>query len=1150
MKKMMKYFVRIVASLLVMLGCVIPAHALDKSYYADSSKLATGKWVKISVTESGIYQITAKDIRDWGLGSDLSQIHVFGYGGAPLEETMKGDNYADDLPQMPVVRTDDRILFYAQGPTTWEPKSEKVPQLQVQHPYATLGFYFVTNDSRFEDIAIKVASNEPAGEAVTTYIERLYHEEEMVNPGETGRVFLGESFISNNTQSFLFDLDGLVEGSEVNVYTEFAAQTTEAYSTVAFSVNDSALTVLDGDVIVGVAKLNHTHYVMSKSVKSFTLNGTNELKFTVKYSCPKNVYLARLNFITVNYERHLTLKNGNLLLPLDKPNRSRSYHVTGCSTSTRVWDVTAPYEPVQLKTTINGGTLAFSPANTKRSEFVVFDEAGTYPDPKLMGDVANQDIHGQPTPDMIILAPSAYLEQAQRVAALHERYDNFRVLVLDHEKVFNEFSSGTQDAMAYRRLCKMFYDRGRSEDGHQLGYLLLMGNGNYDNRSITKSAALSYPRLLTWQSKDSNNEDNSFSSDDYFGVLADASGAGNNVTMNIAVGRMIVKSVAEARTVVNKLEKYITKPSYGAWKNQVLMAADDENRGDHMTQSLDMIKNARDNGGNDMVYNYVFIDAFNAVSQGGSRSYPDARTKMFNLLNEGVLWWNYVGHASTQNWTGEGLLTRTDVETNLFYRHLPVLYAATCEFCRYDNSILSSGERMFLNANGGVIALICPSRLANVAPNGELTKTVGKYVFSTDDQRKPRRIGDIARLAKNELMNNTTSNNRRFHVFGDPAMRLAYAPYTAQIKTINGKSIDSGNPRDFTFKARETVEFEGDILDLNGDLATDFYGSIISTLYGANESITTHGYYSGDDPIEGKKVTYEDRPNRLAINVDSVTGGHFNVRVIIPSEVNNEYDNYRPSMINLYAYDSRNMLEAKGADSTFYVYGYEEELVTDTIGPDIIVMGLNDESFVNGSDVNEAPLLLATVSDESGVNFSSAGIGHSMTLTLDGTTSYNDLVSYYTPMYIDQGTLGSISYQLNDLSPGFHTLRLRVWDVYNNVSERTIEFNVVQGLAPEIADVYCNPNPASVEASFYVKHNRPDAVLSVTIEVYDLMGRRVWSSTQSGRSDMYTSTPVTWDLTDVSGRRVPRGIYVYRATITTDGVKEATKSKKLAVTGE
>ena len=268
------------------------------------------------------------------------------------------------------------------------------------------------------------------------------------------------------------------------------------------------------------------------------------------------------------------------------------------------------------------------------------------------------------------------------------------------------------------------------------------------------------------------------------------------------------------------------------------------------------------------------------------------------------------------------------------------------------------------------------------------------------------------------------------------------------------------------------------------------------------------------------------------------------------SEVNNEYENYHPSLINLYAYDTRNNHEAKGSNKDFIIRGYLDEEVADTIGPLIITLGLNDDTFVDGSDVNESPLVLATVSDESGVNFSSAGIGHSMSLTLDGTVSYNDLVGYYTPMYATQGTLGSINYQLSDLSPGMHTLRLRVWDVYNNVSERTINFNVVHGLAPDIADIYCTPNPASVESSFYVKHDRPDAVVTVTIEVYDLMGRLVWSSTQSGRSDMYTSTPVTWDLTDMGGRRVPRGIYVYRATISTDGVKEATKAKKLAVTSE
>ena len=539
----------------------------------------------------------------------------------------------------------------------------------------------------------------------------------------------------------------------------------------------------------------------------------------------------------------------------------------------------------------------------------------------------------------------------------------------------------------------------------------------------------------------------------------------------------------------------------------------------------------------------MFTDAFNAVSAGGARTYPDARTKMFTALNEGVLWWNYVGHASTQNWTGEGLLMRSDVETKLFYKRLPVLYAATCEFCYFDNSVLSSGEHMFLNPNGGVIALICPPRKAYISNNGRLTSAVSRYAFSRDEKGKQRRIGDIIRLAKNEFSEDI-DNKRRYFVFGDPAMRLAYSPYTARVETINGKPVDKDNMP--VFKAREQVEFSGSIVGADGKILPNFNGAIVSTLFGPEQTVVTHGYGPKDD---ADTVHYDDRPNRLAINMDTVIGGRFTVRVIIPSEVNNEYDNYSPSLINLYAYDRRDTLEAMGSNSDFFIYGYEDEEVADTIGPKIIVMGLNNEQFENGSNVNESPLLLATVSDDSGVNFSSAGIGHNMTLTLDGTNSYNDVNSYYTPMFAEQGTKGSINYQLNDLAQGPHTLRLRVWDVYNNMSEKTISFNVVNGLAPDIADVYCAGNPASVEASFYVRHNRPDAVVSVTIEVYDLMGRLVWNTTQSGRSDMYTSAPVTWDLTDMSGRRVPRGIYVYRATISTDGVKEATKSKKLAVTG-
>ena len=195
-------------------------------------------------------------------------------------------------------------------------------------------------------------------------------------------------------------------------------------------------------------------------------------------------------------------------------------------------------------------------------------------------------------------------------------------------------------------------------------------------------------------------------------------------------------------------------------------------------------------------------------------------------------------------------------------------------------------------------------------------------------------------------------------------------------------------------------------------------------------------------------------------------------------------------------------------------------------------------------------MVIANISDNKGINISSAGIGHQMTLTLDGNKTYTNVSQYYTPEASSDVVSGSITYPISNLAEGNHTLRLRVWDTSGNVAEETIEFYVQNGLTPKIYDIYSDANPATTEANFYITHNRPDAKATITISVYNLMGKLEWTTTQSGRNDMLRSFPVTWDLCDMAGRRVPRGIYIYKAEITTDGEHFATESKKLAVAAQ
>ena len=337
----------------------VNAHAFSTTHYADSSKLATGKWVKIKVTKSGMHAITSADAQKWGF-SDISKLHIFGFGGAPISEKLSED-LPDDLPQIPVVRSGGKIIFYAQGPTTWKNVDGKVNFTPVQHPYATAGYYFVTDDAKYTDIAVAKASNVATGPATSTYTERVFHEEELVNPGETGRLLLGEDFRYNKSQTFKFSLPGYISGTNVNVLTSFASKTMGGNSKLTFQQNGTNIPGDGTDNIGAVLDVAHTHYAWGSSVKSFVPNNGENLSYTVTYNPSGTVYLARLNHIAVNYERALALQNGTVAWGQHDGKAESQIEVSGVTDETQVWDVTTSHLPTEMNVTKHDGKAVFSP---------------------------------------------------------------------------------------------------------------------------------------------------------------------------------------------------------------------------------------------------------------------------------------------------------------------------------------------------------------------------------------------------------------------------------------------------------------------------------------------------------------------------------------------------------------------------------------------------------------------------------------------------------------------------------------------------------------------------------------------------------------------------------------------------------------------
>ena len=721
------------------------------------------------------------------------------------------------------------------------------------------------------------------------------------------------------------------------------------------------------------------------------------------------------------------------------------------------------------------------------------------------------------------------VQQAERLAVAHREKDGLTVEVVTPEAIYNEFSSGTPDATAYRRLMKMFYDRSSSL-GNPPKYLLLFGDGIYDNRGISGEVqgVSRSNMLLTFQSQESLNV-YSYATDDYFAFLEDNSGSNfSRDKMCLGVGRFPIRTVTEATQMVDKTISYMENKDSGSWKNNVTFVADDGNNEDsfttnHMKQA-DQLAEAIEEVQPGFLVNKVYFDAYKRSSLG---TYPDVHNEIEKLLKSGQLLINYTGHGSTTHWADESVWTQTDIN-NSSYKHLPVWVTATCDFTRFDDVKTSAGESVFLNPTSGGIALFTTTRVVFSDNNANLNKALIDNLFQ-EDANSRYTLGEAMMYTKRQL---NDSNKLNFILIGDPALKFAYPEYKARVTAVNGEAV-SDEP--FEFKALSRITVEGEILNPSGSFAADFTGVLSSTIFDSQSSITTLGNSS-------EKFTYLDYPNTIYIGRDSVRNGKFSFTFMVPKDIS--YSN-KKGKLNLYA--SSETKEAQGSFFDFIVGGTSDTAETDTIGPEIRQIYLNDSSFVSGDKVNTTPYFVAKLWDKSGVNITGSSVGHDMILTIDSMPSMSYNLNSYYALLPDSENEGLVQFSIPELEPGMHTAEFKVWDILNNSTTYTFTFEVAEGLKPNLIEMYATPNPARDQVEFFLHHNRPESNLKVTVMVYDMTGKFLWSTEKSGSSELFKAYVVTWNLTDNGGRRLRPGVYLYRAAISTNNSKEATKANKLII---
>ena len=1107
----------------------------DGSKYATSSALASGKWVKIQIEDRGIYKLTYADLQGMGF-SDPAKVSVHGYGGCMLDEDFSNP-YIDDIPAVPVWRGDDYLLFYGCGVINWTYDKSTESFVHTNNPYSNYGYYFLTDATGTKEME-SVASAAGASLKVTTFDDYRLHEKDLVSVNNSGRELFGEAMDMTLSRDFSFTGITGITNDDGKIALRFIAKPTTGNGSVSMSVDGEKL--LEKTIAQSGSSGSET-YTMARLVYEVVDwkgdKGTN-VKVNVRYGQlgHKNVHL---DYIRLQMKRELQPYGVcTFFRSLASVGNASRFVIQNANTNTMVFDVTDKLNPKQMETELSGNELSFSiPAGTLR-EFALVQRNQAFPSPEVVGDVTNQDLHALPQTDMIIIAQPGLTAQAERLAEAHRTRDGLTVQVVTPDAIYNEFSSGTPDATAYRRFMKMFYDRQTSEEDAPK-YLLLFGDGAFDNRFITSGwqNVTTSNMLLTYQTEESLNE-RSFVIDDYFGFLDDSNNGKElmSARVDIGIGRFPVRTLAEATNMVNKVIGYMDNKDTGSWKNNVCFVADDGSSADgyminHADQA-DRLGEYINTSHPEFLVNKIYFDAYKKDVSGGLATYPDVKTNIQKQLKNGLLLINYTGHGSTTAWSDERVLTESDI-TQSTYTRLPIWITATCEFCRFDASVTSAGEQVFLNKVSGGIGLFTTTRVAYSTPNFEINDNLIRNLFEKKNGRRLT-LGEVMKATKRAL--GSSRYKLGFALIGDPALKLAYPEYRMQVTAVNGNPV-TDEPVDF--KALQKITVEGEVLNADGNVATDFSGLLNPTVLDSRVS-----YETLDNNKTGNTFKYTDYSNILFIGNDSVRAGKFSFTFTVPKDIS--YSNEFGKM-NLYASDETNNLEAQGAYLNYRVGGTDDNAEDDHDGPEIRVLYMNDSTFVNGGQVNMTPFFVARLWDKSGVNITGSSIGHDMMLIIDGDPSLSfNLNSYYELIPGKDGE-GIVKYLLPALTPGIHTAEFKVWDIQNNSTTYEFEFEVVEGLKPYLLELTATPSPAREQVEFHLFHNRPESQLTVGIMVYDMMGRLQWKHQETGASELFKSYTVTWDLTNNRGGRLRPGIYIYRAAISSGGSKEATDAKKLII---
>ncbi|MGE0568586.1 MAG: type IX secretion system sortase PorU [Bacteroidia bacterium] len=1135
------------------------------SSFTTQSVLTSGKWYKLAITKTGPHKINSSFLVKMGISPSAinpKNIRIYGNGGVQLPEKNSDMRY-DDLTENAIYVSgesdnsfdaNDFIIFYAQNTTKWIFANDSTKMFTHKNNiYSDTAYYYLNYDigpgKRVNNIA-SLAS--PATTVTSTYDYYNFHEIDITNFVKSGRNFYGEYFDVTTSYNFSFNDGNFVIGDTLRLCGNFAGR-----GSVNNSYNLSANGIAKVITCPGIDLANYLSDYASLGA-GFS-KGLNSVSSAINVSAVKLTpnAVGWLDKFSVNARREL-IYNGTPFNFRDKRvvafGGKCEYQIQNVNNQLFVWNVTDFVNPMNQLYNLNGTTASLITSSDSLLEFSVFNPNTLNQEPSSYGLVTNQNLHSVTQADYIIVVPKQFLSYANRLAALHQQEEGLSYVVATTEQVYNEFGSGIADAAAIRDFARMVYGRGLSQN-KPLKYMCLFGRGSYFNKN---GRAGNNNFIPTYETENSVSYIYSVTSDDFFALMDPHEGfnAESYGAMDIGVGRLIISNTSEAENVVSKIENYykhgvfpqtisnncntaVSNQLYGDWRNYILFSADDGDNALHMIQADKMANKVRA-ANPQFNINKVYVDAYKGLSTPGGKRYPDMQEAFNSRVQKGCLVMNYTGHGGEVGLSAERIVDIPIINSWKNFNGLPLFITATCEFARYDDpDRISAGEICLLNPDGGAVSLMTTCRLAFSNFNETLNNKLFDFMFKElPDKSKPA-LGDVVRLTKQSLGQNFFYSN--FHLLGDPALKLAF-PVNKIITThINGNPVSSNN--NDTIKGLSKVTIKGHVVDTAGSKITGLNGIVYPTIFDKSELITCQLNEPGSSTSPGTLTPFQfnSQQNIIYKGKAEVKNGEFEFSFLVPKDVSFNYGNAK---FSYYATDGS--IDATGLYDSVKVGGISSNIIPDAVGPEVLLY-LNSKSFVNGGTTNETPILMAEISDSSGINTVGTGFGHDIVATIDGKTDKPIVLNDFYEAGLNSYQNGSIRYQISELEEGSHNLALKVWDVQNNSSVVNVDFIVAKSEDLALKMVLNYPNPFTTNTKFFFEHNRNCEDLKVNIQVFTISGKVAKTINQTVNCEGFRTEGIHWDGRDDYGDKLGKGVYLYKVSVVDPNNQKAEKIEKLVI---